>query len=110
VARLPRSLKTAARWMPTSIEKLYLPPYSPNLNPIEQVFRHAQGPAANRGGPSVETLRRTIGRLLDGCDPDDGHRHPLEVGNGDAGGRDRATTRANLWPAGRPASSAASQA
>jgi hypothetical protein len=53
---------------PTSIGKLYLPPYSPDLNPIEQVFATAH----HRPAP-----RRS--------DLDDGRRHPLEVGNGDAG-------------------------
>ena len=44
---------------------LFLPPYSPDLNPIEQVFaklKHLMRKAAER---TVETTWRRIGKLLD---------------------------------------------
>lgn len=44
---------------------LFLPPYSPDLNPIEQVFaklKHLLRQACER---SVETVCNCIGRLLD---------------------------------------------
>jgi transposase len=44
---------------------LFLPPYSPDLNPIEQVFsklKHLLRKAAER---TVEATWRTIGRLVD---------------------------------------------
>jgi transposase len=48
---------------------LFLPPYSPDLNPIEQVFaklKHLLRKAAER---SVETTWRRIGSLLDAFPP-----------------------------------------
>jgi len=51
-------------------ELLFLPPYSPDLNPIEQVFakiKHWLRRAAKR---TIETLHEEIGRLLD-VFPDD---------------------------------------
>lgn len=50
-------------------ELLFLPPYSPDLNPIEQVFaklKHLLRKAARR---TVETLWDEIGRLLDRFPP-----------------------------------------
>lgn len=50
---------------------LFLPPYSPDLNPIEQVFaklKHLLRKAAER---SVETTWRRIGTLLDAFPPDE---------------------------------------
>lgn len=48
---------------------LFLPPYSPDLNPIEQVFaklKHLLRKAAER---SIETTWRRIGSLLDAFPP-----------------------------------------
>lgn len=50
-------------------ELLFLPPYSPDLNPIEQVFaklKHLLRKAAKR---TVEALWDEIGRLLDSFPP-----------------------------------------
>jgi transposase len=50
---------------------LYLPPYSPDLNPIEQVFaklKHLMRHAAER---SVEATWQRIGHLLDRFTPDE---------------------------------------
>ena len=50
---------------------LFLPPYSPDLNPIEQVFaklKHLMRKAAER---SVEATWQRIGSLLDDVPPDE---------------------------------------
>ncbi|MCT2399322.1 transposase, partial [Novosphingobium mangrovi (ex Huang et al. 2023)] len=50
---------------------LFLPPYSPDLNPIEQVFaklKHLLRKAAER---SVEATWRRIGSLLDDFPPNE---------------------------------------
>ena len=44
---------------------LYLPPYSPDLNPIEQLFAKLKTLLRAAAERSVEALWSTIGRLLD---------------------------------------------
>ncbi len=44
---------------------VYLPPYSPDLNPIEQAFAKLKALLRKAAERSVEALWRTIGRLLD---------------------------------------------
>jgi transposase len=44
---------------------LFLPPYSPDLNPIEQVFAKLKHLLRQAGERTAETLCRCIGRLLD---------------------------------------------
>jgi transposase len=44
---------------------LYLPPYSPDLNPIEQVFAKLKALLRRAAKRSIEALWREIGRLLD---------------------------------------------
>jgi transposase len=48
---------------------LYLPPYSPDLNPIEQVFAKLKAMLRGAAERSVEGLWSTIGRLLDRFPP-----------------------------------------
>jgi transposase len=51
------------------VRLLFLPPYSPDLNPIEQVFaklKHLLCKAAER---SIEATWRRIGSLLDAFPP-----------------------------------------
>jgi transposase len=48
---------------------LYLPPYSPDLNPIEQVFAKLKSLLRTAACRTVETLWETIGKLLDGFSP-----------------------------------------
>ncbi len=48
---------------------LYLPPYSPDLNPIEQVFAKFKALLRTEAARTVETLWRAIGRLLDRFKP-----------------------------------------
>jgi len=44
---------------------MYLPPYSPDLNPIEQVFAKLKALLRKAAERSVEKLWQTIGKLLD---------------------------------------------
>ncbi|ESQ85363.1 hypothetical protein ABENE_19115 [Asticcacaulis benevestitus DSM 16100 = ATCC BAA-896] len=60
----------------------FLPPYSPDLNPIEQVFsklKHLLRKAAER---SVETTWRRIGSLLDAFEPEECRRYLQNSGYG----------------------------
>ena len=43
---------------------LYLPPYSPDLNPIEQVFAKLKALLRSEAARTVEALWAAIGRLL----------------------------------------------
>jgi putative transposase len=59
---------------------LFLPPYSPDLNPIEQVFaklKHLLRKAAKR---TVEETWRAIGSLLDHFSPDECSRYLINAG------------------------------
>jgi transposase len=44
---------------------LYLPPYSPDLNPIEQLFAKLKALLRKAAARSIEALWQAIGRLLD---------------------------------------------
>jgi transposase len=48
---------------------LYLPPYSPDLNPIEQLFAKLKALLRNAVARTREELWSTIGRLLNACPP-----------------------------------------
>ncbi len=48
---------------------LYLPPYSPDLNPIEQAFSKLKALLRKAAERSIDALWRTIGRLLDHFTP-----------------------------------------
>ena len=50
---------------------LYLPPYSPDLNPIEQVFAKLKGLLRKAAARTRDTLWHTIGTLLDAFTPDE---------------------------------------
>ena len=59
---------------------LFLPPYSPDLNPIEQVFaklKHLMRKAAER---SVEATWERIGSLLDRFSPNECHAYIVNAG------------------------------
>jgi len=47
---------------------LYLPPYSPDLNPIEQVFAKLKALLRNAAERTIDTLWPRIGTLLDAFD------------------------------------------
>jgi transposase len=46
---------------------LYLPPYSPDLNPIEQLFAKLEALLCKAAARTKDELWSTIGRLLDTC-------------------------------------------
>jgi transposase len=48
---------------------LYLPPYSPDFNPIEQLFAKLKALLRKAGERSLEGLWRRIGYLLDAFKP-----------------------------------------
>ena len=50
---------------------LYLPPYSPDLNPIEQMFAKLKVLLRKAAARTRETLWDTIGRLLDAFTPNE---------------------------------------
>ena len=56
---------------------LYLPPYSPDLNPIEQVFAKLKALLRKAAARTRKALWNTIGRLLDVFPPTE-CRHYLE--------------------------------
>jgi len=50
---------------------VYLPPYSPDLNPIEQLFAKLKALLRKAAERSIEALWTTIGRLLDAFSPEE---------------------------------------
>lgn len=52
-------------------ELRYLPPYSPDLNPIEQMFAKLKALLRNAAARSVDKLWDTIGLLLDAFSPNE---------------------------------------
>lgn len=50
---------------------MYLPPYSPDLNPIEQMFAKLKALLRKAGARTREALWTTIGKLLDAFSPDE---------------------------------------
>lgn len=50
---------------------LYLPPYSPDLNPIEQAFAKLKSLLRKTAARSIDTLGAAIGDLLDRFAPDE---------------------------------------
>jgi transposase len=53
----------------TGASLLYLPPYSPDLNPIEQAFAKLKALLGKAAARTREALWITIGRLLDTFTP-----------------------------------------
>jgi transposase len=49
----------------------YLPPYSPDLNPIEQVFAKLKALLRKAAARTYETLWRTVGQLMERFHPDE---------------------------------------
>ena len=50
---------------------LYLPPYSPDLNPIEQAFSKLKALLRKAAARTKEALWKTIGDVLDAFRPDE---------------------------------------
>jgi transposase len=55
----------------TGARVFFLPPYSPDLNPIEQVFSKLKGLLKKAGERTVEATWRRIGSLLDAFTPEE---------------------------------------
>jgi transposase len=47
----------------------YLPPYSPDLNPIEQLFSKVKAMLRSAGSRTMETLWSSIGKILNRIEP-----------------------------------------
>lgn len=58
----------------------YLPPYSPDFNPIEQVFAKLKALLRRAGARSVPVLWDTIGQLLDAFSPAECARYIAHCG------------------------------
>jgi transposase len=61
---------------------LYLPPYSPDLNPIEQAFAKLKAMLRKAAERSVATLWERIGRLIEQFEPAECRNHIVNAGYG----------------------------
>src|SRR6266571_4842862 len=59
---------------------VYLPPYSPDLNPIEQLFAKLKALLRKAAERSIEALWTTIGHLLDAFSPEECHNYLCRAG------------------------------
>jgi hypothetical protein len=56
--------KAKALHIPANVLLLFLPPYSPELNPIERVWQHLKAPLAGVLFPTLRKLRNRVATLL----------------------------------------------
>ena len=63
---------------------LYLPPYSPDLNPIEQLFAKLKALLRKAAARTRDALWDTIGVLLDEFEPAECENYLLNCGYGAA--------------------------
>ena len=63
-------------------EMRYLPPYSPDLNPIEQMFAKLKASLRKIAARSVEALWTAIGDLVDTFAPDECRNYIRHSGYG----------------------------
>jgi transposase len=61
---------------------LYLPPYSPDLNPIEQVFAKLKALLRKAAARTLQTLWTTVGALLSAFQPDECANYFANAGYG----------------------------
>jgi transposase len=61
---------------------LYLPPYSPDMNPIEQVFAKLKALLRKAAARTKEGLWATIGQLLDAFSPEECRNYFRHAGYG----------------------------
>jgi transposase len=66
-------------------ELLYLPPYSPDLNPIEQVFAKLKHLLRSAAARTKAALWTAIGKLLERFSPDECLRYIRHAGYGQSG-------------------------
>ena len=59
---------------------LFLPAYSPDLNPIEQVFAKIKTLLRKAGARSIEEVEAALGALLDEFEPDECARYLSAAG------------------------------
>jgi transposase len=60
-----QAIKDRGAWM------LFLPPYSPDLNPIEMAFSKLKAHLRKRAARTIEDLWQAIGQICDLYDPDE---------------------------------------
>jgi transposase len=63
---------------------LYLPPYSPDLNPIELAFSKLKGLLRSAGKRTIDGLWEFLGQALDAFAPDECRRYIRHAGYGTA--------------------------
>jgi hypothetical protein len=68
-ASSPRSSRRGDAIAATGARLFYLPPYSPDLNPIEQAFAKLKALLRTAAARTVQALRHTIGQLLEAFTP-----------------------------------------
>ncbi len=56
--------------IPSNIALLFLPPYSPELNPAEQIWQYIKTRIANQIFDTLETLATTVGRIVTNLKPE----------------------------------------
>jgi transposase len=64
---------------------MYLPPYSPDLNPIEQLFAKLKALLRSEAARTVEALWAAVGRLLERFSPAECARYLAHRGYGQSG-------------------------
>jgi hypothetical protein len=53
----------AVRW-PANVAPVFLPPYSPELNPIERLWRDLKDKLADRGAKTIDELSEAVGHII----------------------------------------------
>jgi transposase len=61
--------KAKALRLPSNVLLLFLPPYSPELNPIERVWQHLKAPLAGTLFPTLRKLQNRVATLLRATSP-----------------------------------------
>lgn len=70
------ALQAALAWFDDRVMVIWLPPYSPDLNPIERFWKHLKAHCANYLYKSIQDLINQVHRLLE-CQNTDGHHLQL---------------------------------
>ena len=76
----PTRSRACARRSRPPARLLYLPPYSPDFNPIEMAFAKLKALLRNAASRTVEALWQAIGRLLDAFTPAECARYLAHAG------------------------------
>ena len=70
------ALQAALAWFDDRVMVVWLPPYSPDLNPIERFWKHLKAQCANYLYASIQDLINQVHHLLE-CQNTDGHHLQL---------------------------------